>query len=66
MTERRKCNEPDCDFPMCSCWQTKERFSQVRVLKLEAALELAKEMMVLNELDLPHTFECIDDALKYK
>ena len=66
MSERRKCNDPDCDFPMCQCWQMKERFSQGRVLKLESALDLAKEMFMANGLDLPYTFEVIDEALKYE
>lgn len=59
------CNEPDCDFPDCECWETKRRYSQSRIPKLENALLLAKEMMISNDLHLKHTFEVIDDALKY-
>ena len=62
----RKCNDPDCPFPLCKCWDNKARFSQARVRKLEDALLLAKQMMVANDLVLPHTFEVIDDALNIK
>ena len=30
--------------------------------KLRAALQLAKDMFITNDLSLPHTFEVIDDA----
>ena len=66
MTDHKKCNDPDCGFPQCDCWSTKMRFSQCRVLKLEAALQLAKDMFVANDLSLPHTFEVIDEALQYE
>ena len=32
--------------------------------KLRAALQLAKDMFIANDLRLPHTFEVIDDALR--
>ena len=32
--------------------------------KLRAALQLARDMMIANDLYLPHTMEVIDDALK--
>lgn len=31
--------------------------------KLKAALKLANDMFIANDLVLPHTFEVIDDAL---
>lgn len=59
----KKCNDPDCTHPDCDCWEQKKRFSQTRIVQLEMALKLAKEMMVANDLILSHTFEVIDDAL---
>lgn len=34
-----------------------------RIVELKAALQLAKDMMIANDLSLPRTFEVIDEAL---
>lgn len=34
-----------------------------RIAELKAALQLAKDMMIANDLSLPRTFEVIDEAL---
>lgn len=60
-----KCADPDCEFPHCKCRETAWRFSESRLIKLEEALKLAREMMVCNDMILPHTFEIIDEALNY-
>lgn len=39
-----RCNDPDCTFPKCSCWETKRRFSQSRLVRLEKALEFLIEV----------------------
>lgn len=64
-SERRKCNEPDCEFPDCNCWDIKKRFSQQRVIKLERTLILVKDMMEINELDkqMPNTYETVLEAI---
>ena len=38
--------------------------SMAREAGLRAALQLAKDMFIANNLSLPHTFEVIDTALK--
>ena len=61
-----KCNEADCNYPSCVCWSTKNRFSHARVIALEEALKLAREMMTANDLNLPHTFAVIDGVLSVR
>lgn len=39
-----RCNDPDCTFPECKCWETKRRFSQARLVKLEKAIEFLLEV----------------------
>ena len=37
--------------------------AEARVRELEAAVKLAKDMFIANDLELPHTFEVLDEAL---
>ena len=39
------------------------RALEARVRELRAAVKLAKDMFIANDLDLPHTFEVLDEAL---
>lgn len=50
------------DFSMC-VFASLADYWQARAEALERALQLAREMIVANGLDIPHTFEVIDAAL---
>lgn len=60
---KRRCNEPDCEFPDCNCWEIKNRFSQGRVLRLEEALRNAQLHCISNDVYTRHFADMIEFAL---
>ena len=62
-----RCNDPDCTFPDCNCWEVKRRNCPTRIPKLEDALRFAKSVIAANgDVRVGGlAIKRIDEALKY-